>query len=63
MEYSLSSPASLLHLEILLLKLIKLPLEVEILLFLHDLPLLLHSVILAEQSLCLVKNEVTKHLK
>ena len=59
MQYSLCSSARLLHLEILLLELVQLPLKVEVLFFLHDLPLLGHSVILVKQSLGLVMNEIT----
>ena len=63
MHQSLSCPADLFHTEVLLLKLIEFPLEVEVLLFLHDLPLLRHGLILVEEPLGFVMNEVTQDFK
>ena len=60
MDDTLSSPVSLFHGEILLLQLVKLALEVEVLLFLHDPSLFRGSLILGKQSLGLVMDKITK---
>ena len=62
-DYALGCAISLLHRVVLLFKLVHFPLEVEVLLFLHDFAFLGQVVILAEESFRLVMNEVTEHLK
>ena len=63
MDDALSRTVSLFHREVLLFKLIDLPLEVEVFLFLHDLSLLRSSIILGKEALGFVVNEVTEHLE
>ena len=63
MDNSLTGSIGLLHRVILLLEGIKLSLEVEVFLFLHDLTLLADCVILGEEALSLVVNEVTEDLE
>jgi hypothetical protein len=60
---ALSCSGGFLHLEVFLLKVIQLPLEVIILLLLHDLSLLGHRLILRKESLGLIMNEITQNLK
>ena len=60
---ALGGPVGLFHREIFLLKLVKLSLEVEVFLFLHDLALFRDSLILVEKSLGLVMDEVTEDLE
>ena len=62
-DYALGCTISLLHRVVLLFKLVHFPLEVEVLLFLHDFALLGQIVILAEESFRLIMDEVTEHLK
>ena len=63
MDDSLTGSIGLLHRVILLLEGIKLSLEVEVFLFLHDLTILADCVILGEEALSLVVNEVTEDLE
>ena len=63
MDDALGGPLGFFHSEILLLKLVKLSLEVEVLFLLHDLALLGDGLILVEKSLCLVVDEITEYLK
>ena len=60
MNDTLSSPVSLFHGEILLLQLVKLALEIEVLLFLHDPSLFRGSLVLGKQALGLVMDKITK---
>ena len=60
---SLSRSLCLFHLEVFLFKLVKFPLEVEVLLLLHDLPLFRNIFVLCKEPFGLVVDEVTKHLK
>ena len=62
-DYALGCSIGLLHGVVLLFELVKFPLEVEVLLFLHDFAFLGQIVILAEESFRLVMDEVTEHLK
>jgi hypothetical protein len=62
-DNSLSSPIGLFHLKILLLKLVQLPLEVEVLLFLHHFALFRGRIIFSEEAFGLVVDEVAQHLK
>lgn len=62
-DYALGCSIGLLHGVVLLFELVKFPLEVEVLLFLHDFALLGQIVILAEESFRLVMDEVTEHFE
>ena len=62
-DYAFGCTIGLFHTVVLLLKLFKFPLEVEVFLFLHDFAFLGQIVILTEESFCLVMDEVTEHLK
>ena len=62
-DNSLSWSLCLFHLEVFLFKLVKFPLEVEVLLLLHDLPFFWNIFVFCKEPFGLVVDEVTEHFK